>query len=638
MKTLFGWAGKILFVDLSSRNIRVEPTEKYLSFVGGRGINQWLLFNLLDRNIAPLDSDSVMILGAGPMVGTLVPTASRLSIDFKNVLTGGVGSANCGGRFAAEMKFSGYDHIVVTGKSSERIYIYIHGETVHFRNASDIWGKTTWKTDNIIKDREKNQALSTLTIGAGGENLVKLACIMGDKGRAAAYGGGGALMGSKNLKAIAIKGASSPVRIAKPVEFMNRLKKFKSEVFEKSRAVKLHREGGTLGAYLLPRENRPHGVKNMSEAFWSNASLENVTRDKFDEFLVRRHSCAGCPVYCSAIYKIKDRICEGIQANNLRAFGTNVDVKSAEDILYAHALSNDYGLDCDQTSAAVAWAIECYEKGIIDQSDTDGLELRFGDGRCVSELIRKIAFREGFGDILADGVYEASRKVGRGSDELSVVVKKAGVMEAAMRSHKGWALGIVTSTRGAGHLRGSSGLEFQKVPSEASRKFLNIDDISDPTSYDNKAELVVWQEKYKGITDMMGICALTSMWMDIHLFTPEDIAGLLNDITGKNYSAEELLNIGEQLQNLEKCFNLLHAGFERSDDMPPGKLMDIPVERGMYEGEKIDIEKWNQMVDRYYELHGWDRESGYPTKKRLLSLDLGVALDMLVENNIEMPE
>ncbi len=634
MKKLYGWAGKILFVDLSTGNIRVEPTEKYLTFVGGRGINQWLLFNLLDKDTAPLDPESVIILGAGPMVGTLVPTACRLSIDFKNVLTGGAGSGNCGGRFAAEMKFSGYDHIVITGKASEPTYLYIHKDEIQFRHASNLWGKDTWETDRIIKDREKDRALSILTIGVGGENLVKFACIIGDKGRAAAYGGSGAIWGSKNLKAIAVRGTSSPVRVARPVEFMNRLRKFKSEVFEKSRAVRIHREGGTLGAYLLPGENRPHGVKNMSKDFWSNASLENVTRDKFDQFLVRRHSCFGCPVYCSAIYKINDRHCEGIQANCLRAFGTNVDVESARDILYGHALCNDYGLDCDQTSAAVAWAIECYEKGIIDRSDTDGLELRFGDGRCVAKLIKKIAFREGFGNILAEGVYEASRKVGRGSEELSVVVKKAGVMEAAMRSHKCWALGIVTSTRGAGHLRGASGLEFQKVPAELSRKFLNIDDISDPTSYENKADLVVWQEKYKGIIDMIGICALTSMWMDITLFTPEDIAGLLNEITGKNYSGKELLNAGEKLQNLEKCFNLLHAGFERSDDMPPKKLVNISVEQGIYKGEKLDIEKWNQMIDRYYELHGWDRSSGYPSKDRLLSLDLGPVMDTLDKSNM----
>ncbi len=206
-----------------------------------------------------------------------------------------------------------------------------------------------------------------------------------------------------------------------------------------------------------------------------------------------------------------------------------------------------------------------------------------------------------------------------------------------MRSHKAWALGVVTSTKGTGHLRGAPAQEFQKVPPEISKELFNISDISNPTSYENKAALVVWHEKYKGIIDMMGICALPSMWMDVTLFIPEDIAGLLNDITGKDYSPEGLLNTGEKLQNLERSFNLLHAGFGRSDDMPPRKFTDIPVKEGIYKGEKLHIDKWNQMLDEYYELHGWDKATGWPTKKRLLSLRLDAVVDKLAKNGIILP-
>lgn len=634
MKRLYGWSGKILFIDLSYGTTRIEPTEKYISFIGGRGINQWLLFNLVDKDVDALDPGNVIILGTGPMVGTLVPSASRLAVDYKNVITGGVGSGNSGGRFAAEMKFAGYDHIVIMGKAAKPTYIYIEDDKVYFRDASDMWGQSTWEMDNVIKDKEKDMAISTLTIGVAGEKLVKFACIIGDRGRAAAYGGGGAIMGSKNLKAVAVRGKSSPVRVARPTEFMNRLRKFRRDIFDKSSAVKVHREGGTLGAYLLPGENRPHGVRNMNDEFWSNDSIKNVTRDRFDEFLIRRHSCFNCPVYCSAIYEVKGTMCEGIQANSLRAFGSNMDVTCAEDILHAHSLCNSYGLDLDQTSASIAWAIECYEKGILNKGDTDGLELRFGDGNCVAKLIKMIAFREGFGDVLARGVYEASNIIQRGSEKLAVLVKKNSVMEAAMRSHKAWALGIVTSTKGTGHLRGAPGQEFQNVPSEISKKLFNIGDISNPTSYENKAALVVWQEKYKVVIDMTGICTLPSVWMDISLFVPEDIAGLLNDITGKNYSPEELLNTGERLQNLERSFNLLHAGFGRADDMPPRKFTDIPVSEGIYKGEKLNIDKWNQMLDEYYKLHGWDRVTGWPTKRSLLSLGLDSVVAKLAKNGI----
>jgi aldehyde:ferredoxin oxidoreductase len=634
MKKLYGWSGKILFVDLSHKTVHVEPTEKYLSCIGGRGINQWLLFDLLERDVHALDPGNVIILGAGPMVGTLVPSACRLSVDYKNLITGGVGSGNSGGRFAAEMKFAGYDHIVIRGRADRSTYIYVEDAKVYFRDASDMLGLSTGQTDAIIKDKEKEPLLSTLAIGVAGEKLVKLACIMGDGGRAAAYGGGGAIMGSKNLKAIAVRGKSSSIRVAHPASFMDRLRRFNKEVFEKSRAVKIHREGGTLGAYLLPGQNRPHGVRNMSEEFLHDDSIQKVARDRFDEFLIRRHSCFNCPVYCSAIYRVRDLICEGIQANSLRGFGTNVGVMCAENVLYAHALSNSYGLDCDQTSAAVAWAIECYEMGILTSGDTDGLELRFGDGNCVAELIKKIAFRDGIGDILAEGVDEASKRIGRGSEKLSVLVKKNSIMEAAMRSHKAWALGIVTSTKGTGHLRGAPGQEFQKVPPEISKKLFDIDDIFDPTSYANKAALVVWQEKYKGVIDMMGICALPSMWMDVTLFVPKDIASFLNEITGGSYSSEKLLKAGELLQNLERSFNVLHAGFGRADDIPPRKFTDISVSEGPYKGEKLDISKWNQMLDEYYELHGWDKVTGWPTKEILLRLGLDNVVDKLAKSGV----
>lgn len=309
MNRLYGWAGKILFVNLSDNSTRVEPTEKYLSFIGGRGINQWLLFNLLDRGVGPLDPENILILGAGPMVGTPVPSASRLAVDYKNVITGGVGSGNCGGRFAVEMKNAGYDHLVFTGKADRPVYVYVEDDTIHFRDASDLWGQGTWETDELIKSKEKEGRISTLTIGIAGESLVKFACIIGDRGRAVGYGGGGAVMGSKKLKAIAVRGRHTHVLVARPDELKKRLKTFRKDVFEKSRVVKIHREGGTLGAYLLSGEKRPHGVRNMSEEFWSNDAIKNVTRDKFDEFLVRRHSCESCPVFCSGIYEIKGKAC-----------------------------------------------------------------------------------------------------------------------------------------------------------------------------------------------------------------------------------------------------------------------------------------------------------------------------------------
>ncbi len=612
----YGYTGNVLRIDLTSKTARLEKTEKYYSFIGGRGINQRILFDAVSSDTHPLSQYSVIVLGAGPLIGTMIPGADRLAVDYKNVLTGGVGSGNCGGQFGAEMKFAGYDNVIITGRAERPAYVYIRNDKVHFREAAELWGVDTWETDVLIKRKEKDGGIKTLTIGKAGENLVKFACIIGDRGRAVGYGGGGAIFGSKNLKAIAIRG-TSPVEIAYPSEFIEKAKTFKHDIIEKSRSVDVYRKGGTLLPYLMPGENRPHGVRNMNEEFWSNEIIDLVKREKFDKYLKRRHACFCCPAYCSGIYSIRGLQCEGVQANTLRALGSNLDIRSPEAILYTNALVNMYGMDTDQTSAVIAWAIECFENGVLTARDTDGIELRWGDADGVIRLIENIAHRRGFGSVLADGVLEACKVVGGGSEKYSVVVKKVGLMEAGMRSHKGWALGIVTSTKGGGHLRGSPGQEIQKIPCEQSRKLFGIGDISDPTAYQNKAELVVWQEKYKGVIDMMGLCVSTSMWMDISLFSPEDISDFYFLTTGKNLRAEELLEAGEKLQNLERVFNYLHAGFDRKDDMPPEKLVRIPVHDGPYKGERLDIEKWNRMLDEYYGAHNWDVATGLPTEECL---------------------
>ncbi|MCJ7790115.1 MAG: aldehyde ferredoxin oxidoreductase C-terminal domain-containing protein [Candidatus Atribacteria bacterium] len=338
--------------------------------------------------------------------------------------------------------------------------------------------------------------------------------------------------------------------------------------------------------------------------------------------MIRRHSCFNCSACCSSIYKINEFFVEGVQANTFRAFASNLDQKSPKYLLHANALANLYGIDVDHTSAVIAWAMECYEKGILTKKDTDGIDLKWGNGKAVIELIQQISFRKGFGDILAQGVYEASKIIGRGSEDYTVLSKHNALMEAAMRSHKGWALGILTSTKGGGYLRGATGQEFQKVLPELSKELFNIDDIQDPTSYDFKPELVVWQERYKGIVDIMGICASMSMWMDVTLFTPGDIAEFYYYITGESISVEELMLIGEKLQTIERMFNLLHAGFGRKDDFPPKKLVENPVTQGPYKGEKLDLVKFNEMLDKYYKLHKWDAETGCPTSERLKELGL----------------
>jgi len=624
----FGRAGKILFVDLTKKTFYFEKTEKYLSLLGGRGINQWLLFNFTNPETDPLDPESPIILGSGPLVGTLVPSADRLAVDFKNVMNHGIGSGNSGGFFATEMKLSGYDHIFISGKAETPIYLFIQDDKIHFKDAKDIWGEDTWETENLIKKKENISSLKVLSIGIAGENKVKFACLMSDRGRAVGYGGSGAIFGSKNLKAIAIKGTKS-LKVYSQEKLVEKVLKCNKEIFDKSRAILLHRSGGTLLPYLTPGESRPHGVKNMSEGFWRNENIEKFSRDKVDKYLIRRHSCFNCPVYCSSIFELDGFRFETFEANSFRSYASNLGITSLEGALNCHRVANSYGLDDDQLSAVIAWAVECYENGILTKEETDGMELRWGNHQNILLLIDKIAKRIGFGDLLANGVFEASKIIGRDSEKYSVLVKKISLMEAAMRSHKAWALGIVTSAKGGGHLRGAPAQEMQQVPSEISKKLFDIDDISNPTEYKDKAKLVVWQERYKAIVDIMGICALPTMWMDINLFQPKDISDFYYLVTGESVSVEKLFEIGEKVHNLEKIFNILHASFTRKDDLPPKKLVEIPVKEGPYKGEKLGLEDWNKMLDEYYVLHKWDKKTGIPGRKGLYELGLAELNDVL---------
>jgi len=632
-----GWTGKILFIDLSMRTTRVEDTADYRNFIGGRGINQKILFHQVHRDTPALGAGNVMVLGAGPLVGTLVPAANRLAVDFKNVITGGIGSGNAGGHLAAEMKFAGYDHIVLTGAADSPLYLLISDGDVHFRDAGDLWGETTWETENRIKRREGDSGIKTLTIGPAGEKEVAFACIIGDRGRAVGYGGGGAVLGSKKVKAIAVRGTGR-VTVAHPGSFRREVAAYTNDVFNKSRFADIHRRGGTLAAYLLPGESRPHAVKNMSESFWSNDKLEQVSRSAVDYYMVRRHGCFNCPAYGSAIYDVDGMTCEGFQANSWRGFASNLAIADPKEILRIHALTNLHGLEGDHTSAVIAWAIECFERGILTVHDTDGLELRWGKSDPVIALIERIVQREGFGDVLARGVHEASRIVGRGSEDLAMMSRKNALMEAGMRSHKGWALGILTSPKGGGHLRGAPAVEFQRLDPALSRDLFGIDDISDPTAYENKAELVTWYEKYKAVIDTMGICYLSSMWMDVTLYRPDDLARFYYLVTGDELSGADLLRAGERLHTLEVLFNIRHAGFDRSDSLPPVKLMTVPVNDGPFEGERLEARAWNNLLDEYYRCHGWDRDTGWPIKRCIEDLDLEEYGALLGEDGMSLPE
>ncbi len=628
------FGGKVLRVDLTSGRIWTEPTREYASkFLGGRGVDNWILYNEVKPWAAPFDPANRLIFGTGVLVGTLAPTAARHSVDAKSPITGGVGSANSCGHFSAELKFAGYDHIVFQGKARSPVYLWIDDNRVKILDASHLWGKTTGETDDMIKEDLGDDEIQIAGIGPAGESLARSACVITNRARAAARCGLGAVMGAKNLKAVAVRGSGS-IEVAHPERFMEIVSKAWG-ILDESEAAKSRRDWGTYRSPELYNERGHLSVRNFQDDYVNPTTLKRVDPEIFKrEYEVRRLGYSACPICCSHFYKVTDGpyaglACEGFEANDLLNFVAKLEIDYPPAIINLHFLCSEYGLDQDNASGAIAWAFECYQRGILTQADTDGLKLQWGDYRVVAELLRRIAYREGLGDLLAEGAKRASEVVGKGSEKFAIHIKGQDSMEALRGAGRGWALGCTISTRGGAHTRGANQAEAWDVTPEMCQRLWGIPGLEGPLSYQNKAKLVVYYEKLQAILDSLGVCMFCSHWAGLDLLGPDDLAELYSAATGNKITGEELMLAGERIHNVEKAFNVLHAGFSRQDDYPPRRFMEEPVKSGPMKGELLAREKWDKMLDEYYELHGWDKVTGWQTRQCLEALDLKKIADDL---------
>jgi aldehyde:ferredoxin oxidoreductase len=617
-----GYGGRVLRINLSSGELKKEPIEKYLEWIGGRGINQWILYNELPLESNPLDPENIFTIGVGPLVGTLSPFCSRVSVDTKNAFTNGVGSANCGGHFGAEMKYAGYDNLIITGRSSEPVYLWLNDGEAELRDASELWGMTTWDLERTIRRNERDNEVRVIGIGPAGENLVRSACVISDRAKAAGGSGVGAVMGSKNLKAVAARG-NLPITVAEPERFIKAVDnaRAKIETFPKA---KLYRKEGYYGVESYAGSPaweagfRP--VRNGQDDYWSPEKVKRVAGDTIKPYREKILACFGCPVGCmpwmnipNGPYKIKG---EGWWNNSSNSFCTRVDCDNPEAAIKAHLLTNQLGLDGDNASVVIAWAFEAYEKGLLSVGDTDGLELSWGNHDAVLELIKKLSSREGFGEFLADGVKSASEKLGGTSDEFALHIKGQDSVDG-IRISKGWGFGVVTSPAAGRHLRGA-------LHSFSPESFL---------SWENVPFQVHMQEQFKGILDMTGTClynnGLLSWETELKPKSAEYIAELIASLTGRDLNYENLIMIGKKLHNIEKAINTIHGRFSRKDDYPPKRYWEEAVKTGPYKGEYIDHKIWDETLDEYYMLHGWDPETGLQTRVGLEELGLGVVANRL---------
>ena len=633
------WAGKILRVDLTTGEIYEQPTSDYIPFaIGGRGIGQWILFREVHLNTDPFDPANVISFNAGALVGTLAPASGRISVDTKNPLTGGVCSSNAGGHFAPELKYAGYDSVVITGQSPKPVYLWIHDDEAELRDAVHLWGLDTWQTEFALRRDLDDPKVRVALIGPAGENLIRGACLIVDRARAAGRGGSGAVMGSKKLKAIAVRGKGQLVPADKN-SFLELVENCYRKILD-SKNIRVYMDGGSMrfAGAGGPDGNFPQAVRNYQDSYWPLNKSRKIYEPALKEgYEIRRLSCFNCPISCSHFYSVKDgpytgSTGEGFEINTARAFGSNLDIDYPPFIIEAHNYCSRMGLDVDMAGACLAFAFEAFERGELNKEDLDGLELAWGNHRAANQLLHAIVNRRGFGDVLAEGVYRASKHLGKGSEAYALQVKGADLNEASMRPFKAWAMAIVLSTHGGGHLDGAPGVWAWKGHEKLALSLFGNPSPGAAGEYRNQANVIIWHEDFKAVVDMLGMCYFTSMWIDAKALTPDDYASLLSAGSGTNYSSKELMYQGKRLHNVQKAFNTLHAGWTRVDDKPPTRLQDS-AKSGPYSGEYLDPDKWETMLDEYYNAQGWDLTTGWQTEDSLRELDLGEVISILRKYN-----
>jgi len=593
------YAGRTVRVDLGRGRITKETLDLRLAraFVGGRGLGTKILYDEINPKVDPLASANKLIFAAGPLTGTAAPSGSRWMAITKGALTGAVASSNAGGDFGPELKYAGYDMIIVEGVAKHPAMLVIDDDSVELCSAHKLWGKNVHATEDLLHEQLGGN-FKCVSIGPAGERLVRFASIMNDKNRAAGRSGVGAVMGSKKLKAIAVRG-SGGVTVADP-------KRFRTvclDAIEKLEAgtVGLRRYGtasllNVINARgVLPTRNFQSGQFEGAEAISGEAIAERI--------LIRNRACFGCPIACGRVTAVKNGKYagsgEGPEFESIWALGADVGVGDLAAATKANYICNELGMDPITAGATVACAMELYEKGAITEKQA-GCKLSFGNADALVDLMTKIGYRRGFGNVLAEGAARVARKFGK--PELFMGVKQQEFPAYDARGTVGMGLQYATSNRGACHVRGYM----------VARELLAGAQGMDPFTPEGKAAATIAVQDLTAALDSSGLC----LFITFAIGAPE-LLTMLTTATGFDYDLDEMLRAGERIWNLERLFNQ-RAGLSRKDDTLPKRLLAEPMPAGPAKGMTVPLDK---MLPEYYQLRGWDAE-GKPTTQKVASLGL----------------
>lgn len=633
---------KIAYIDLSTGEVEVKPIplEVRKKYLGGRGLDAYLLYNHTQKGCDPLGPGNALIISGGILTATCASATARTHIMAKSPLTGLLGSANMGGFFAPEMAWAGFHHLVITGKAESPVYLFIHNNTVEIRDAGHLWGRMTTDTQWAIREELGDEEVKSCVIGPAGENLVRYANVMTGIKNAAGRTGMGCVMGSKNLKAVAARGTLD-IKIARPAEALEYNKRFIDQIT----SAKVNQTQGTLGTpFIWGATNSWGGLRTRNFQYNQCEYADDIEPERLDEIATETigpyhmTGCFGCQVHCRAQYKIPSgpyagKYDEGPEYTSQGAFGALPDCTNAVTVLTGNHLVNQYGVDNLEIGSIIAWAMELREKGILTDKQTDGLDLRFGNDEAVLEMLHRICLRKGWlGDTLADGGIPAAEKIGNNAFDYLIQVKGMNNLHSDERGTPALALNIATASRGSDHLRSRPAIDLYHLPEPVLRKIYGnpvpYDGplSSEHTSYDGKAWQVFWQENCYMAVDCLGICKYHTVFLGATLPNFEDWPKVLYLNTGLELTPTDIWTIAERCNMIERLFNL-REGLTRNDlkkgDMLNHRYFDEPCLRGAPDvvGRTIDREKFKRMIDEFYTHKGLD-ENGVPKPETLQRLGL----------------
>ncbi len=610
-----GYNGRILRANLSDNSISVEATDELFcrKYLGGAGFVTYFLWKELRQGIDPLGSDNKLIFALGPLTGGSLPGGGRNCVGAKSPLTGGIAKSEVGGFWGAELKRAGYDAIIVEGKAEKPVYLWIHDGEASIRDASHLWGRKTKETQQAIRAELGDNRIRVAVIGPAGENLVRYACIMNGLYDAAGRGGLGAVAGSKNLKAIGVRGHQAP-QVAEP----GCVKELREWLLANMRLVRDFHEFGTGEAMGGFESTGNLPVRNFRDGLFPGVKVIDAQAVK-DTIRVGMEACFGCPIRCKKVVQVEepypvDPAYGGPEYETLAALGSNCGIDNLKAIAKGNELCGAYSLDTISTGGVIAFAMECFERGLLSTRDTNGIELRFGNDEAMLEVIELIAKREGIGDLLGEGTARAAQRIGKGAQEFTMQVKglEAGMHEP--RAKPGLGLGYMVNPHGADHCCNIHDTMYVKGwPLKELRPFGLLEPVPLDDIGPRKVALFRLIQLKQIVFDCLVLCSFFP-------YSYQQVADVVAAVTGWDTGVMEQLRVAERVLTMARLFNI-REGFTAADDTLPLRFFQ-PKTDGALADKPLNPTELERAKSYYYTLMGWDARTGIPTPEKLEELDI----------------